>query len=609
MPTVLDIVPITRMPRGKDCFSYTADTVQTPRLGTIARIPFRSRTIDGIVWGIQQSTPTIKLKPITNLEHRPALSDGQRALLDRITQYYGGSRSTMIGPILAIQRRLQQLGTEQRSPSIISTQISVLSIHELIAWLIQSTKQHSRGQYYILAPSTTVVEAVYDALNKNSDRERIAMVTPSTTTVELRTIAERLQSPLPTIVVGTRRSLLLPWAALTHIVLIDDHNGTHRQWDMEPRIDNRIVAEWLAQYWGAQYSIIGPIISLQCYQRHPPIRTAWHWGTTLLERVPDSFRCWSAPATETQEWVAWIRVQRESQIPVVIISPDRFAGIIICKGCQRVQRCTHCQRALEVRSQQWWCAWCNTQQTSLGCRHCQGTNLKITSSHTTSIKRIVEQFFPEDDVRIEQQESFSSTGIVIIQASSLAAWLDDKRWQRSTTVSNTAVLIWDLLSSLSTGYSQEENALRTIATARDVARAHPLLALGLLNVPEHLSQIQSSDQYNQWYAQELKTRQSFRYPPSASIIVLDTHDQVRNNTNTITRIIQTLQTAVGADMEIIGPLPSWSRRKSYKQRIALILRATNTLPIEGLMPRILPHIPVGWSITPNPELLPSSLPI
>ncbi len=609
MMLILNIVPLTRMPRGKDCFSYSVNTSTMPTLGTIARIPFRSRTIDGIIWSIQRTEPTMKLKPITSIEQRLVLLDGQRSLLDRITQYYGGSRATMIGPILIVQRRLPQLGIEQRSQSTPSVQLFLESIHALIGWLTQSAQQCSHGQYFILAPSTAVVEAIHDRLKKTINRQTLHAVTPSTTTVELRRTAERLQSPLPTIVIGTRRSLMLPWTALKHIVLIDDHNNAHRQWDMEPRMDNRIVGEWLAHYWGASYSIIGPIVSLQQYQHHPPTVTPWHWDATLVTNPTNSFRCWSAPATETQEWVGWIRAQREAQVPVVIVSPDQFAGVIICKGCHRVQRCSHCQRALEARSQQWWCDWCNTQQTSLVCLHCQGTNFKITSSHTQSIKRVVDEFFPEDEVRVEKQDNLPSTGISITQIPSLGAWLDDKRWHYPPKPPTPlAVLIWDVLSSLPAGYGQEESVLRSIALARDVARAQPSIALGLLNVPEHLSQILSPNQYDQWYAQELRTRRSFRYPPSTSIIVLDTHDQVRNNTDTIITLRKTLQTAVGTDMEIIGPLPSWSRRKSFKQRIALILRSTNDGPIETLMPRILPHIPVGWSITPNPELLPSSLP-
>ncbi|GEM_PF-3875387 len=609
MPLVVDVVPLTRMPRGKDCFSYTANESQIlPMRGALARIPFRNRIIDGIVWSMHQGETTMKLKPIVNVGQRAVLSQGQCSLLDRITQLYGGSRSTMIGPLMTIQNRIQEFGTEQRINPLPLPQILVVLMDQMRMWLETSATEHTIGQYLILAPTASIVEAVAQQLGNKGGDYLTYTVTPSTTTVQMRSIAQRVQTMLPTIIIGTRRSLLLPWTALRHVALIDEHHPAHRQWDLEPRIDNRVVAEWLSTYWGARYTLVSPIPSVQTYYHHPHALLPWSWQDTPLTPKTNAFACWNGSAHDQQQWVTWIRSRLEQNDAVTILCPDRFNGVIICKTCNTTQRCERCHRAFEIRSNDWWCDWCNINATTVVCLRCNGSNFKQTSSQTTSIKKTIEQYFPEDDIFIEKQESASNRTITIVQPSSVAAWVDEQRWiTPSTNEHKRSILIWDLISSVATGYNQDETLLRTIVTARDAAWTHLSLHIGIINVPETLSFIGSNSEFVQWYEQELENRRSFRYPPTTSIVLLDTHDQVRNNTNIINALIQTLQTAVSDSAEIIGPITSLSRRKTYKQRVALIIRSKTDTSIDVLVHQVLGHIPVGWSITPNPELLPTTL--
>lgn len=261
------IIPLRRLPRGKDYFDYaiSPELQHKLRLGQRVSIPFMRQMITGIVADVQKDEATRKLKSIgALLESEPVMPAWQLELLRVVALETGVSMGTAtklfflhftkkrsIDPSPPPQPTAQVEGSTADAvvERILSAAYPTLLTHEksinrLVARLCARATEN-KGQVLVLTPSTNEAQVIEKTLNKQSGitTMRFDPALPASQKTTIATAASGGNAP---IVVGTRSALFLPFTNLKAIVLLRSENGEYKQYDQNPRYDGRSIALRLA---------------------------------------------------------------------------------------------------------------------------------------------------------------------------------------------------------------------------------------------------------------------------------------------------------------------------------------------------------------------------
>ncbi len=587
MVQTADVIPIANLPRGKDCYTYRLACPQTAAAGQLVKIPFRRRLLWAVVWATSSKPSAESLKDITHSGPQ-ILTNEQLLLVDRIWAVYGGSRSHILHALVTVGRCLNLEPSHKRKKQSLPPATLHIQSLTLQQSFLRTLPLPKRAQALIVAP--TAEQAVASA-SLIRPRRPVWTLTPQTTISQVKTVIQELQQNPVAIIVGTRRSLLLPYKNLKTIILIDEHHPAHVQWDLEPRIDNRIVARWLAEIWGARLHYCSPMPTLGTWAATPTVQYAF--GTPPARQQADRLQFWAEPVTNQQQWCQWITAAIAANGSILIIASPFQTQHALCRSCATIARCCLCSRAVEVRGSRWHCLWCNTAIDQTDCPQCRGVSFRVLPSAPELIRTIIGQYLPE----------LEATQYSIVQPPSLAHWAEQRRL--SPSQAREAILVWDLAGSIPAGYTQTERGKQITAILYESMTTHPNAVIAVCNTPLEWQRAHSIDEMRGWYQSELLQRQQFRYPPHYPIILLDRHATNRNNSSDMDSTLQTLRSvAHRANAQLLGPYTSRTRRKGFTNRVVLILRSQIEQPFEQFSSSIIPSIPTGWSITVNPEYIP-----
>ncbi|MBI5134629.1 hypothetical protein HZA86_00110 [Candidatus Uhrbacteria bacterium] len=571
--TAIDVIPIANLPRGKDCYSYTIPA-QRVLPGQLVKIPFRRKRILGIVWSKTAATASYAMREVIDLGPR-IITNEQIDLIQRIIGVYGGSRSHMLHALVSAQRSLvitpikRVRRAQSRLLYIQSSQRQQRLLQTLVA---------SRGQSLVLAPTADSALRAQQILQQKTSA---VLLTPQTSAHEHRQILERLQQGEKCTVVGTRRSLLLPWNKLVAIALIDEHHPAHVQWDLEPRIDNRIAASWLAEIWGAKLVMSSPLPTLATYTSRSQV------SFDLDPAASPNIQCWPEPTDMGQQWCAWLTNQIVAGRSIKIVASPLKTQHAMCATCHTIAHCGTCDRPLQEQDGQWRCSWCNQPRALPACGRCKGLDYRTLPSGPDLIRKTIERYLP--DISTRQYK--------IVQPSSILSSIED---QYAGPVS---ILYWDMFGSVPGGYTQAERGAQIVALLNESAQQHPEYSMAVCNVPLQWMIEPTIAGFQQWYSSEIQARTQFRYPPAYPMVLLDRHRQKRDNSPDL-QLSSLRQIAMRSNAELLGPYESRTRRKGFVDRTVVLIRSNMQQSLSDFCGNIVPHIPTGWSITPNPDHLP-----
>jgi len=623
---VVSVVPLIRLPRGKDCYTYSTLPEQTLlRGGEYVRIPFRSRTITGIVWDVttHENIDSRKLRPVISIGKR-VMTNGQRELIDRCCRTLGGSRASLVKFWVELQRDASTTLTEMRSSQTPTTVLRALPTSIVISQ-IQKDAEHAqpRSQFLLLVPTVEVGVLLFQKLQYLTKSASILLISSATPKPALRTMLKAMEArAVPTIIIATRMGLFLPWVQLQSIWVIDEHHGAHRQWDSEPRIDNRDAAQWLAQYWGAPLNLTSPCPSLRSFANTPTLSNAWPTESASLHELVS----WEARVRSSDEglpWQGWIREQLEGGFSVVVFptqSPEA-KQTQWCVQCQRLLRCPACSRSLTLHPLEpklWYCAWCRTSPSVLTCPQCGGARFRPSGSSVKRIQRLLSDTFSEYTTQIITEDtvlSIDSTqppSISIIECKHLLATIDRLRCSNSLK-SLPPVLIWSFETIIPPRYDQQERQLQLLYQLADLLVSGRTRKIALKDTPKELTfngSLQLHDTLEEQGILMLKERALFGYPPVNHLILLDKHARSGHNASDAGAMLAVIRSTLNIPFDVLSNAPALSRRKKFSERRVVVLRLSpmSNIQFESALQRLIVALPQEWSMSVDPEILPAALP-
>lgn len=521
----VNVVPAIRSIRGVNVFTY--QTEELVSVGQVVRIPWRNKSVVGVVWDVNVPPPSFATKAlITITDH--VLSAHYVNWLKWFAQYYFISLSYAVklavpsilqrprevtqpivkppaSPIRISQTRVSVIGnlvnTVIEQPAGSSCTIVYHRWQELVALLHGILKHGLRVA--VIVPEEYMIEDWQAYLAHYAPLTLSAKVSGS----HMYAVWCAIQNKSAKLVIGTRRLSVFPLDQCDMIIVIDPEHPAYKQWDMNPRYQVWRVTQQLAQSSNTRW--------LGCSQTPPTdyISRTKLFTELVADIPPPDIRIIdmsTEPYSESLGVLSSAVIQhcKQATVPFLWFNKKGEGSFMVCRDCGAL----------------------TNNLTSVQCEKCTSSRLTTHGFGTTTVRNVLQAHFPDRPV-IELTADTHITAIPyhdrpIIVGTSFAHKI--VKWQN---VDYVAALLVDNQLSMPDFRSTETvlhelGRLRSYRQQLDIqtyAPLHPLFASLQQWYPE------------QWYQQELALREQLKFPPFTERI------EIRNPATSEQRFVQHIE--------------------------------------------------------------------
>lgn len=371
---IAEVIPRLRTIRKLEILDYAVPVGLTVQPGMTVIIPFRSKSIFGLVVKLKTSSEAKHLRQIESLVKQEAsLSPLQVQLVYEVAKQTGSSLSVALltvlqrGQLTPLRSRKKPVVKELIKPQAqVATTISKQRL-PLLKKTVQRVKnsttpvvvRYSQPEDLIAAvslltsqPGTHLILVPQDELldwwqQKLKHRQPVVFSSTLKRTAQLQ-LVDQLRTGKAQVVLGTRGALFLPPDQLTSITIIDEEHTAYHQ-EQNPRLQTVSLAVWLSQ----QLHIPCALVS-----RSPRIASAYTYPlldiTQPLKTEPQviDLQAWREHGGRgwfTPVFLTWI----QNHLPVLLIFNRKgHFSWLRCQDCQHILPIgpfTHCPRCQSLR--------------------------------------------------------------------------------------------------------------------------------------------------------------------------------------------------------------------------------------------------------------------
>jgi len=398
------------------------------------------------------------------------------------------------------------------------------------------------------------------------------------------------------VVIGARSALFAPLRNLGIIVVDEEHEGSYKQYDAQPRYNARDAAIVRAQLSGAVALLGTATPSIESYYN------AQRKKYTLLE-MPERVDNAREPKLVVVDTVTArnqklmrgtlsvrllkdIRERIERKEGVILLQNRRgFANRLECTACSHSPTCPHCAVTLTYHKtrEELHCHYCGyVRKAETRCEVCGGHDLRQPGAGTQKVEEELVEHLP--GVRMIRMDldtttrkgahrqilaSFANGDVdVLLGTQMVAKGLDFSRVSLVGVISaDTQLLLPDFRSSerafqLLTQVAGRAGRRSNIEGEVVIQTAHP-------NHPA--IQAAFSKNYMMLYNEELSSRRELNYPPFARFIVVEFRSEDQRETESHARLFRQLLPSELPALEILGPTAAliWKLRNQYRYQIVI----------------------------------------
>ncbi len=336
------IIPLTRTPPGVDAFDYRVPADLVLQLGDLVRIPLRNRLVEGVVLELRSSSP----------------------FAARTKELEANARIASLGTKWVELAKWLGARTFQSLPTITKAWLRLLP-KKLAPWTIVLPAHTTPNvlTHWTTNPEATLLEQFQADTSRRTlilvpfaqQAERLAKTLgiPSLLSDDPKTVAthtwQAFTSGETPALISTRIGAWLGLYA-ERLLLLEPENDDHKQDELAPRFDARLLAMWLATHTGIQLETFGLTPPLHVQAAAPTIII--HPTLCLKQRAGRS-------VIPTIGLDALDRFLEETDRPRVLVHPIRgFRARSQCRVCGEVLSCILCASALRRRENDGWCDLC-----------------------------------------------------------------------------------------------------------------------------------------------------------------------------------------------------------------------------------------------------------
>lgn len=589
-----DVAPCVPLPAERSqVYTYRVPpAVEASRLpSTIVAIPWGRRRVQGVVTRIHQAAPSYQTK---ELVPGPSwqLTAQQVALGTWIHETMQGGLGYSLRlfyppPRPAVRPLVSSSpdtipGPSEGMPAIRRRDRSLAAVIEKdVRRRVQRLANHLRTvtaageQALIVVPEQWLVAALEPVYKKYLRAEVVTLTAASPPLVQTA-VWQGVQSDAVRVVLGTQKSLFLPFQKLGVVIIEEEFYPTHKLWEAYPRLDNRLASEQLASLHHADVIYAGSLPSLRL-QHALEMRQVelWHARplvpkiSMLAPTVADRAAHRLVPEGLAGYLKSWLAAHDR----VVVL--HNVAGAwraLYCRACHTAVRCPDCGVTAAVtgqrRKHQLVCRHCQRQWvTPRRCPQCGQDRLGVFGAGSESLQAALRSLFPATPLRAVNADFKGSLarkrgGEIIVGTTALFTRLPPGEADRAVYFAPEHALLYPDFRSEERSFTTLVRLCQLLPPRRTVviATAKPALVASRLAVP-----------YRTLYQRLFRERERLGYPPFCDAVRLTfrsrTADHARARAAAARAVIEGRDTRV----RLRGPFTSFVKQRRGKHEYHLLL--------------------------------------
>ena len=505
---------------------------------------------------------------------------------------------------------------------------------EIYFELIQDTLEKKESAI-ILVPEISLAPQLIDRLKKRFPNQEILIWHSALDEQERLYSFMKLMTEESVIVVGARSAIFSPVTNLSLIIMDEEHENSYKQDQPAPRYHTRNIAEKRAELNNALLILGSATPCVESYQKaacnNPNSRNDENAENEVIQ-----------PSIESQKWMLLHLRKRYNQSPLpkveIVDMKEEFnlgnksifskklralmedrlnkgeatilflnkrgnSSHVFCRNCGYIYKCSHCDSKMVYHSDKHIliCHLCNhSEKHPDSCPACGSSSIKYFGLGTQKLEEEVRKAFPtakiarldsdttkKKNYHLEVFQKFKNQEInILIGTQMIAKGLDNP------LVTCVGVIAADSCFT-QLDYQAEEKGFQLLTQVSGRAgrkdREGKVIFQSYLNNRPSLLLAQEQD-YEKFYAEEIKLREEFNYPPFSKLIrfISSSEDEVLaiNNINKFHELIydyftETIKEAA-APLQLLGPSQCQITKINKQYRYHLLCKiALNRADIES----------------------------
>ena len=570
---IIQVAPMLRLPILRtQVFSYLHQKPLSP--GTLVSVPFYMRYAEGIVIESNEDFKrkgSIKLKKIRTVIEKKLLTENQIKLAQKISSYYlsslGVILKAMVPRRVGIKKREALNDSSRHKEKVEQFPVAKKTARQITKsrfrkFLLINRSSNEKNQIYIKLAAEFIkknkqclilVSEVYQALNvyekwrRVFNKKDIAVVHSQIPKGQLYNYWKEIKKGKVKIIIGSKLSVFLPFKSLGLIVVDEEQDASHKQWDAHPRYNARKAAEFLADLFKAK---------LVLSSSSPSVETFWRTSKKEIQLVQSKDRKEFAPQIIIVDALAERRnhdfpisqalykeltgIIKNGKQAILFVNRRGFSSFTVCRSCNEVLRCPKCDRALVYfnNKEQYQCLHCSYKMNLLNsCPVCGGFRFSHFGFGAEKVEKKLKDLFPSAKIaRLDSgvmrsprkykqiYDRFLNNEIDILVGTQVVL--------KSLDVKNVRLV--GIISASDfmriPDYNSREKALANfiqavgLISSKDLKNNAAVIVQTTAPRDSTISYLKNID-YEKFYQEEIKLRKKFSYPPFSKLIKISCRDK------------------------------------------------------------------------------------
>lgn len=608
------------MPRTQTWFDYQVPSALegTISVGDYVSIPFRNKTIEGLVYKLTKTSSVKNCKSITGIIESEMVSGWHLQLIPWFAKYYSISFSHVLTLFLPEPLKRSSAYKPFKPKEVIpQLHISKQTIKD-IKWqqpthewdLYAFSSNSERLSYYakaisyhllknksllLLVPSVAELYSLYTSLGKELQSKVIVHTSEVNKSQNWQTWQ---QAKVPgTIILGTRTSCFLPMPAKNTIIVDQAERIEYKQTDQNPRfsvwevIDHRIKHE---KNINVLYTGFAP--KIEHYTRLQKLKQA------LKQDDPKSKLAFFTKQGSLKHGLPE-QIQQSIQVAnniCIYLNRKGSSTAMQCSDCASTIRCNDDGTVLTLHTQKGYlkCHECSKQYPIPStCNNCSSTLLKGIGIGTQNIESQFKNLTLKHTItRLDRDDE--TTQAIDYKNKNVVITTDYGLHKLALHMFDLFIMLDGDTELMHTDFRSMERLYQKVQTLRyQLSEASTLLIHTSHTEDSHWQIITSS--YEKFWKQEMKARRQYKYPPYSKLTKLIYSDTNKAYAEKETKRLHALLTQKRFTKHDIFPPQKNRPFHEHSKYYYMLLVRSQIADIKN----ILPFVPDEWLIDRDPEKL------
>ncbi len=633
---IAKVIPLKRLPKTLDLLDYAIPPQLENRagVGQLVRVPFRKSELFGLIFDFEKNEkPQSKqIRFIGDIEQETAFYNKNYLFFLRDQALLYGVPLSYMAKLAFAPLKKRKLKNLNLSPCLeAAAHHGTKMTFELYETMKEREdmmlSQSEKGPILILVPEVRQARDL-SALIGTKLKKNVCIWHGELTEKEQFHSWMSIRNKEHDIIVGTRSAVFLPFQTLQSILIDQEQDYNHKQWDQSPRFHTKDLAPQLARICGADliYASHSPSINAYYYIKKGVISLSQKKEARLFsERIKNEFSkkiriSHANSSSQTQDKRNILTEAVREKIIALCSDPKQihkdmfffiqrkgYANTLICLDCGYTYRCADCALPLcyDKEMSALRCNYCPKRVLiPKDCDRCHSTQLKTYGSGTQALKQEIQDLLSEfknfellimdSDTEISKNPIRENKDRIVVGTELAFGHL---RWEN---IALAAYIDFDRQLSFPE-YGASERVWQRIQNIRFHMPASSNLYVQTQKTESII--IQSLGNPEQFYEDELKQRLCFSYPPYSYILKCFYGDanemKAEREANRTYTMIKNRLTENGETAKISHPIRMHPFKYRKKHWFAIIVKWPTPYDMNRIA-QITQSLPGSWKLDPNP---------